>query len=259
MTAPEPPSDRAVLVTGGSRGIGRAIARAFAGAGYNVAFTYRRDREAAQRTAAELESIGRRTYFRASDAADAADATRFVDEARTALGRLDTVVPNAGVTGTVGWESKSPEEWQALLAAHLVGPYSVTRAAVPELRRRRGSVVLMASISGFVAYPEEIAYSAAKAGVLSLTRSLALALAPDIRVNAVAPGWVRTDMAAALYEDPRAWATIQHRIPRGRWGEAEDVAHAVLFLASESAGFITGETLVVDGGQLLNWRAARDG
>lgn len=258
MSASAPSAGPVALVTGASRGIGRAIALALARAGYEVAFTYRQDRAAAERTGREITDLGRREFHRAADATDAEDAARFVEEARSALGRLDTVVPNAGRTGSVGWDSKSPAEWQELLATLLVGPYATVRAAAPELKRTRGSVVWIASIAGRTAYPEEVAYAAAKAGALSLTRSLALALAPEVRVNAVAPGWVRTDMTRRLHENESARAAIVHRIPRGRWGEPEDVAHAVVFLASDSARFITGETLVVDGGELLSWRAGRD-
>ena len=207
----------------------------------------------------EIRALGRTAHYRAAEATDAEDAARFVREARSALERLDVVVPNAGATGTVGWENKSSDEWHGLLATLLIGPYATVRAAAPELKRTHGSAVFVASIAGLTAYPEEVAYAAAKAGALSLTRSLALALAPEVRVNAVAPGWVRTDMTRFLYEEPSARAAIEHRIPRGRWGEPDDVAHAVLFLASEGARFITGETLVVDGGELLSWRAGRAG
>ena len=258
MTEPLPSSPRGALVTGGSRRIGRAIALALARAGYDIAFTYRRDAEAAERVGREIGRVGRTAHYRAVDAADSVDGARFVEEACSALGRLDAVVPNAGFTGTVGWENKTASEWQELLATLLVGPYETVRAAAHELQQNRGSVVLIASISGLIAYPEEVAYAAAKAGALSLTRSLALALAPKVRVNAVAPGWVRTDMTRFLYENPSTCAAIQRRIPRGRWGEPDDVAHAVVFLASEAARFVTGETLVVDGGELLSWRAGRD-
>ncbi len=258
MTDSSRSAPRVALVTGASRGIGRAIALSFARSGYDVAFTFRRAAEEAERLAREIVALGRTAHYRASDAADAEDSARFVAEALSALGRLDVVVPNAGAVGTVGWENPSATEWQQLLATLLVGPYATVRAAAPELARNRGSVVLVASISGMISYPEEVAYAAAKAGVISLTRSLALALAPHVRVNAVAPGWVRTDMTRSLYENPSHRAAIERGIPRGRWGEPEDVAHAVAFLASGGARFITGETLVVDGGELQSWRAGRD-
>ena len=257
MTGPSSSGPRGALVTGGSRGIGRAVALALARAGYDIAFTYRRDAEAADQVGREIGRLGHTAHYRAADASDTVDAARFVEEACSALGRLDAVVPNAGVTGSLGWENPNDSEWQELLATLLVGPYATVRSAARELKANRGSVVLVASISGLIAHPEEIAYAAAKAGLLSLTRSLALALAPEVRVNAVAPGWVRTDMTRSLHEDPRARAAIERRIPGGRWGEPDDVAHAVVFLTSEAARFITGETLVVDGGDLLSGRAGR--
>lgn len=255
MTAAETSAARVALVTGGSRGIGRAIVEALARAGYDIAFTFRSDAEAADRVAGAVSALGRRVHYRSVDASDVTATEGFVEDARRTLGRLDLVVPNAGRTGSLGWETKSPEEWHELLSVLLVGPYSVVRAAVPELKRHRGSVVFVASIAGMTAYPEELAYAAAKSGTLSLTRSLALALAPEVRVNAVAPGWVRTDMTRLLHEHPPARDRIAHGIPAGRWGEVEDVAPAVVFLASDGARFITGETLVVDGGEVLSWRA----
>ena len=145
MSDPPSTAGPVALVTGASRGIGRALALGLARAGYDVAFTYRQDRAAAERTGKEITDLGRREFHRAANATDAEDAVRVVDEARSALGRLDTVIPNAGRTGSVGWDSKSPSEWQELLATLLVGPYVTVRAAAPELKRTRGSVVLVAS------------------------------------------------------------------------------------------------------------------
>jgi 3-oxoacyl-[acyl-carrier protein] reductase len=254
MTDHEPFSGRVVLVTGASRGIGRAIALAFARAGADVGFSYRESEEAAQATAEEVRALGRRAVVVRSDVARAEDAARLVEETRAELGRLDVVVASAGITGPLGWENIEPDDWMRVVATNLVGPYWTVRAAAPELKRTHGNVVLVASIAGFAAYPEELAYAATKAGVLSLARSLALALAPEIRVNAIAPGWVETDMTAALTSNPRTRAAIQRGIPRGRWGVPADVANGVLFLASDGARFITGETLVVDGGNVLAWR-----
>ena len=243
-----------VLVTGGSRGIGRAVVLAFARAGAEIAFSYRRDSETARSTAHEVAALGRQAYHRASDAADPTEAARFVRDAADALGGLDVVVPNAGIAPTTGFEGVEPARWAELSSTLLVGPYATVDAARPYLRSSRGSVVLVGSIAGLRAYPEELPYSAAKAGLLSLARSLGLAYAPEVRVNAVAPGWVHSDMTRTLYDSPRGRAAIERTTPRGRWGEPEDVAAAVLFLASEGARFITGETLVVDGGEQLAWR-----
>ncbi|MGD0250730.1 MAG: SDR family NAD(P)-dependent oxidoreductase [Thermoplasmata archaeon] len=251
------PGPKVVLVTGGSRGIGRAVALRFAREGYDVAFSFHHNTDAARATALAVEACGRRAFYRPIDSARSEETVGFVAEARDVLGRIDTVVANAGMTGSVGWESASPEEWRTTFETNLEGQYFAVRAAAPELKRARGSVVLVASIAGLTAYPEEVTYAASKAGTISLARSLALALAPETRVNAVAPGWVRTDMTAALYDEPQARAAIVRGIPRGRWGEPEDVAAAALFLASDGARFLTGETLVVDGGNSLSWRIGR--
>jgi len=258
MNPDEPSTAHVALVTGASRGIGRAIAMTLAGAGWDIAFSYLKDNASARTVAEAIRGLGRRSCSYQSDAARSEEAERLVENARRDLGRIDVLVANAGIAGATGWEDLSLEEWRRGLETNLLGPYWIVRAAAAELKRRRGNVVLVASIAGLSAYPEELAYSAAKAGVLSLSRSLALALAPEVRVNAVAPGWVRTDMTADLYSHPKARRAIERGIPRGRWGEPEDVAHAVLFLASDGARFITGETLVVDGGDLNVWRMGFD-
>ena len=163
------------------------------------------------------------------------------------MGRIEIVVANAGISGPRGWEAVSAQAWREVFETDLVGMYFLVRAARPHLPASGGSVTFISSISGLVAAPDLLAYSVAKAGVLSLTRSLALALGPNVRVNAVAPGWVRTAMTAALHEAVGPREALRKGIPRGRWGEPDDVAAAVVFLASDMARFITGETLVVDG------------
>ena len=254
MTTSLPFAGQAVLVTGGSRGIGRAIVLEFAKAGADIGFSYRENEPAARATVDEARALGRRAIAVRSDAAQPDEARRLVEEVRAGVGRLDVVVASAGVTGPLGWENLEPEDWRKVVETNLTGPYRTVRAAVPEIRRTRGAVILVASIAGLAAYPEELAYAASKAGVLSLTRSLALALAPEIRVNAIAPGWVETDMTELLRSNPQARSAIERGIPRGRWGMPNDVAQGALFLASDGARFITGETLVVDGGNALAWR-----
>ncbi len=257
MNARAADEQKVALVTGGSRGIGRAVVVRLARAGYDVAFTFRQDAESARATAAEVTGSGRRAFYRPVDACDEKEVAGFAAGAREEFGRLDTVVASAGITGALGWDAVSSEEWRSVFETNLVGQYWAVRTTASDLKKTRGSVVLVASIGGLTAYPEQVAYAAAKAGTISLARSLAFALAPEVRVNAVAPGWVRTDMTAGLYDEPRARAAIVRGIPRGRWGEPDDVASAVVFLASDGARFITGETLVVDGGNVLSWRAGR--
>lgn len=258
MTETSPLAGKVAVVTGGSRGIGRAIVLALAGEGADVAFSYRKEVRSAREVASAVEHLGRRALAVASDAAQPEETEDFVQKARAAFGTIDVVVANAGITGPSGWEAVSVKAWRETLETNMVGPYSLLRAARPHLAPSGGSVVFISSIAGLLADTEGLVYSGAKAGLLSLTRSLALALAPSVRVNAVAPGWVRTDMTASLHEKERSREAIQRTIPRGRWGEPDDVAAAVVFLASDMARFITGETLVVDGGTSLRWRAGSE-
>jgi 3-oxoacyl-[acyl-carrier protein] reductase len=245
------------IVTGGSRGIGRATVLALAGEGADVAFSYRKETRAAREVVTAVERLGRRALAMPSDAAQPEETETFVQKTRGALGRISIVVANAGISGPSGWEAVSAKAWRETLDTDLVGPYSLVAAARPHLAPK-ASVVLVSSIAGLVPAPDLLAYAAAKAGILSMSRNLALALAPNVRVNAVAPGWVRTDMNADLHGAARSREAILRTIPRGRWGEPDDVAAAVVFLVSDMARFVTGETLVVDGGTSLRWRPGAD-
>ncbi len=259
MTDDAPFGGQVALVTGGSRGIGRAIAIALAGEGADVAVSYRKDAKGGREVVAAIERLGRRAVALASDAGQPDETEDLVQKVRTQLGAIDVLVANAGVPGPRGWEAVSLAAWRETLETNLVGAYSLVKSARPHFASRGGAVTFVASISGLVASPELLPYSVAKAGMLSLTRSLALALAPKIRVNAVAAGWVRTAMTAPLHEAAGPRETLRKGIPRGRWGEPDDVAAAVVFLSSDLARFITGETLVVDGGGSLRWTAGVEG
>lgn len=246
---------KAAIVSGGSRGIGRAIVLALAAEGADVAFSYRKEARAAKEVVAAGERVGRTVVALPSDAAQPAEIEDFVQKAKARLGRLDIIVANAGITGPSGWEAVSPTAWRETLETNLVGPYSLVSAARHLLPATGGAVVFVASTAGLLAYPNRPAYAASKAGLLSLTRSLALAMAPGVRVNSVAPAWVRTDLTAPLHEKASTREEIERSIPRGRWGEPDDVAAAVVFLASDLARFVTGETLTVDGGRSIWSRA----
>ncbi|MGB6443503.1 MAG: SDR family oxidoreductase, partial [Thermoplasmata archaeon] len=179
---------KVAVVTGGSRGIGRAIALALAAEGADVAISYRKEVRAAREVVAAIERRGRRALALPCDAAQPQETEEFVQKARAGLGRIDIAVANAGISGPTGWEAVTLPSWRETLETDLVGPYSLVRTVRPHLADRGASVVFVSSIAGVLADPELLAYSVAKAGLLSLTRSLALALGPIVRVNAVAPG-----------------------------------------------------------------------
>jgi NAD(P)-dependent dehydrogenase (short-subunit alcohol dehydrogenase family) len=252
----DPPllAGKVAVVTGGSRGIGRAIARGLASEGADVAISYRSDARSAAEVVREVEHLGRRAFAVASDARNPEQAGAFVEAATSRLGPLDIVVANAGVAAGAGVPGPSLDDWRAALETNLVGAHALVEAARPKLREGRGAMVFISSISAMLPF-RNLPYAASKAGLLVLTRSLALQLAPKVRVNAVAPGWVRTDLNASVHQDAASRDRIQRRIPRGRWGEPDDVSAAVVFLASDAARFVTGETLVVDGGNVLYWTA----
>jgi NAD(P)-dependent dehydrogenase (short-subunit alcohol dehydrogenase family) len=247
------------VVTGGSRGIGRAVVLALAGEGADVAFSYRSDAHAAQELVRAVQQRGRRALAVAADARDPAATERFVETARSTLGRLDVAVANAGVAPRPEGESIPLDLWRETLETNLVGAYELVRAVRPRLTDGAGSIVLVSSVSALLPYPRNLPYAASKAGLLVLVRSLAPELAPKVRLNAIAPGWVRTDLNATLHEDPAAHDRIVRRIPRGRWGEPDDIAAAVVFLLSDGARFMTGESLVVDGGNSVRWSAGVEG
>jgi NAD(P)-dependent dehydrogenase (short-subunit alcohol dehydrogenase family) len=230
------------MVTGAARGIGRAIAARFVDEGAHVVLVDL-DRAAGERTCAELALRGR-VRFDELDVADEVAVTAVIDAAVTWGGGLDIVVNNAGIANP----ARRPlgeltlEEWWRVLDSNLTGPMLVARAAEPHLRRRRGAIVNISSTRAVMSEPNTFAYSASKGGLDALTHALAISLGPDIRVNAIAPGWIATEG----YDDLRDFDHLQH--PAGRVGNPEDIAAAVAYLASAEAGFVTGTVLTVDGG-----------
>jgi 3-oxoacyl-[acyl-carrier protein] reductase len=234
------------LVTGGSRGIGRATTLTFAHAGATVVTCYRHDGPAVEELKRELHRIGGRYRMVKADVTDADDVDRLMDECRRTCGGLDVVVNNAGTDGIGLFEVLTDEEWLRVLDADLTGVARVTRAAVP-LLRRRAVVVNLGSAAAARGVPGRAHYGAAKAGIVGLTRALSKELgARGIRVNTVAPGVVATgpaDGAEAAFRERIAAMTAL-----GRLAKPQDVADAVLFLASGLATYVTGITLTVDGG-----------
>lgn len=241
------------LVTGASGGIGSAIAEALAREGYNIAVHYNSDRDGALHTCSLVEKAGGRAAALQCDIADCGAVERMVEDTRILLGDITLLVNNAGVADICPFAETDPGQWQRMLDINLTGMYNCCHTVLPHMVRqyqdsgRQCGVVNISSVWGIYGASCEVAYSAAKAGVIGFTQALAKEYAPSgIRVNCVAPGCIETRMVAHL--DKEALEDIIDRTPLGRLGRPEDTAAAVVFLASEGASFITGITLPVTGG-----------
>jgi 3-oxoacyl-[acyl-carrier protein] reductase len=245
-------SRKAALVTGGATGIGRSAVLALARAGFDVALNYSSSEAAARETAAQAEKLGARTLLVRCDVSDEAGVRAMITGVEGAFGRLDVLVNNAGTTAA--WKPKdletlSLDEWDRVFAVNVRGLFQVTRASIKLLRQSQGCVVNTASIVGLRPGPQPLPYAASKAAVVNLTKTLAWNLGPEIRVNAVAPGWMEGDwmkrMLSDKYEDlmgKRAKAT-----PLKRVVTADDVAETMMSLILSNR-FVTGEVIVIDGG-----------
>ncbi|MEE9280879.1 MAG: 3-oxoacyl-[acyl-carrier-protein] reductase [Myxococcota bacterium] len=236
------------LVTGGSRGIGQAIAIELAAAGATVAFTYKSSADGARETQKRIEEAGGRCSSVHCDIADAEATDALVAQVLQDFGRLDIVVNNAGITRDQLIMRMKPEDFDAVIATNLRGTWNLCRAASrPMLRARRGRIINLSSVVAGMGNPGQSNYAASKGGIEALTRSLARELGSrGITVNAVAPGFIQTDMTAELGRDLQK--AMLERIPLGEFGTVEDVARAVRFLASDDAGYITGQVIHVNGG-----------
>ncbi len=239
------------LVTGGSRGIGRAVALSMARAGASVAVNYSRSESGAQEVARAAEGLPGRVLICKADVSKEEEVQEMFAWIKEEMGSLDILVNNAGVTRDGLIMRMSDDAWREVVEVNLGGAFRCCRqAARLMIRQRRGRIVNLSSVAGLVGNAGQANYAASKAGVIGLTKSLARELASrNITVNAVAPGFIRTDMTADLSEEIKEKAVSSTLL--GRLGEPEDVAEAVLFLVSPAASYITGQVLVVDGGLTL--------
>jgi len=241
-------SGRTALVTGASRGIGRATAVALATAGADVALAYGSGIKEVERVSSEVREHGARAVVLAADLSDATAAAGLVERTVTELGALDIVVNNAGIARDGLAVRLRNRDWADVIAVDLTAVFYICRAALrPMLRKRFGRIVNVSSVSGVMGNAGQVNYSAAKAGLVGLTKSLAREVATrDITVNGVAPGFIETEMTASLAEPARQAAVAA--VPMQRMGTAEEVAAAIAFLVSPGASYITGHVLHVDGG-----------
>ena len=242
---------KAALVTGASRGIGRAIALRLAGAGANIVVNYNTQADAATSVAEAVKAGGSQASVVQADVARSADVERLVQAALNAFGRIDVLVNNAGVTRDTLLMRMSEDDWDAVLDTNLKSAFLVTKAVMrPMLRQRHGRIVNITSISGVIGNAGQANYSASKAGLIGFTRSTAREVASrNITCNAVAAGVIETEIWRGVPES--AIESMLQMIPVGRKGTPEDVAEAVAFLASDAAAYITGQVLNVDGGMVM--------
>jgi 3-oxoacyl-[acyl-carrier protein] reductase len=243
-------TDKVALVTGGSRGIGRAIALALSAHGARVAINYASNATAAEETARECGGEGR-TIMLAGDVSAAGAGAKLVEDTVAAFGRIDIVVNNAGITADDLILRMSEDEWDRVIDTNLKGTFAVTKAAIrPMVRQRYGRIINVSSVAGLVGNAGQSNYAAAKAGIIGFTKAIAKEIASrQITANVIAPGFVDTEMTASLTDQQRD--EIMKVVSLGRTGTPVDVAPAAVFLASDEASYITGHVLTVDGGLVM--------
>lgn len=238
--------DKVVIVTGGSRGIGRAIVLELIYSGAKVLFTYLKSYDAATILLDEIKELRGSAEAVKSDSKDYNEARNVIEETLKRFGRLDILVNNAGIVKDKALMMMEPAEWQEVIDTNLTGYFNMAKAAiVTMMKQKSGNIINISSVAGIVGTPRQVNYASAKAGIVGLTKSLAKEVAGyNIRVNAVAPGYIDTDMT----KDLKKKEDLLNRIPVGRFGKPEEVAKIVLFLAGEGSGYITGQVIKVDGG-----------
>jgi len=243
--------DRVAVVTGASRGIGRAIAMELARRGAKVVVNYKASAEAAEEVVNAIKDAGGQSIAVKADVSKLDEAQSLIKTATDTFGRLDILVNNAGATRDMLLAMMKEEDWDLVLATNLKSAFNCCKAALrPMMRQKYGRIVNITSVAGIAGNPGQTNYAASKAGLIGFTKSLAKEIGPrNITVNAVAPGFVETELTKDLPADLKEAAL--KATPLGRWGTAEEMAYAVAFLASDEAAFITGQTLSVDGGLVM--------
>jgi NAD(P)-dependent dehydrogenase (short-subunit alcohol dehydrogenase family) len=244
-----PLADRVAVVTGASRGLGRAIAAALADAGADVALAGR-SKPDLEETARLVARAGRRALVAPTDVASYAEVEALVARTLGELGRLDVVVNNAGVARVAPLAETTSEDWRVMVDVNLTGVFNGCRAAAPHLiAQKAGKVINVASVLGQVGLPGYTIYAATKGGVIALTRTLGVEWARHgIQVNAIAPGWFATDMTDAAFADPRINERLTRDVPMRRIGRPEEIGPLAVYLASSASDFMTGQTIFLDGG-----------
>jgi 3-oxoacyl-[acyl-carrier protein] reductase len=242
---------KVAIVTGGTRGIGLSIAHRLAADGFDLMITYLGDKDAADSAEKSLAQSGRKISVFAGDLADADQAGALIEQTMAEFGRIDALINNAGITRDTLVMRMSEDDWDAVLSTNLKGAFLCSKAAIrPMLRQRSGRIVNITSVVGLVGNAGQANYASAKAGLIGLTKSIAKEVGSrGITVNAVAPGFIETRLTEVLPEELKE--TLLKQTPLGRFGSPEDVAGAVSFLVSDSAAFVTGHVLTVDGGLFM--------
>jgi len=242
---------KVAIVTGGTRGIGRAIVLALAKEGAKIAFNYIKSDNESKALLKEVDGLGSEALSYKFDVRNLDSAKEFVEKTREYFGGLDILINNAGIIKDKALMMMKKEEWDDVIDTNLTGCFNLTRACVVSfMKQKSGNIVNITSTAGITGTPRQTNYSASKAGIIGFTKSLSKEVAPfNIRVNAVAPGFIQTDMVESLKDDYKN--KLKTMIPKGEFGKPQDVANAVLFLLSDNSGYITGQVLRVAGGMVL--------